>query len=246
MHSNRTHFVWPGDCIRLIAKYYQITVEAILEINPRINAERLEPGTTLMIPDCAAFVENERAMETQETHGDGEQHKSHGDMHLINEMRLAWSQHVYWSRMLIVSIAERLPDLNEVTARLLKNPDDIAGIFAAYVPAEDAQTISRLLTEHLQIGAQLVTALRDRQPAEGLTRRWYQNADEIASALASLGYNERDMRDMLHKHLDLTTKEASMRLAGNFAGDIQAFDEVEREAMIMADMLSAGLINRSK
>ena len=38
---------------------------------------------------------------------------------LTNSMRLAWEQHVYWTRMLLISIAEKLPDLPGVTAQVL-------------------------------------------------------------------------------------------------------------------------------
>ena len=167
---------------------------------------------------------------------------------LINDMRLAWEQHVYWTRMLLLSIAHKLSDQEAVTARLLRNPKDIADIFAIYYGGEVAKTIEQLLTEHLQIGADLITALRDKDvaKAERLKKEWYMNADKMANAFAGINpyYVYDTVRQMLYKHLDLTTQEVTLRLAGNYPDDIKAFDQVEQEALSMADFFSAGIIQQ--
>jgi hypothetical protein len=167
---------------------------------------------------------------------------------LTGRMRLAWLQHVYWTRMLIISIAERLKDLDPVTARLLQNPNDIASIFAGYYPPETAMAIASLLTEHLQIGAALITALRDGKTAQAdaLDRQWYINADKMADAFAGINpyYRREVIRDMLYRHLDLTKQEVAMRLAGNYPADIRAFGAVEQEALMMADLFTVGIMKQ--
>lgn len=104
------------------------------------------------------------------------------------------------------------------------------------------------MTEHLQIGAALITALRDEQTAQAqaLTRRWYQNADQMADAFSGINpfYEREVVRNMLYTHLELTTKEVAARLAGNYPEDIAAFDQVERQAMEMADYFSAGIMHQ--
>ena len=160
-------------------------------------------------------------------------------------MRLLWAQHVYWTRMLIISICERLRDQNDVARRLLKNPGDIAAVFAKYYPQSVAQNISDLLTEHLQIGANLITALRDQKTkeADGLNREWHANADKMADYFASINskYDCEELRKMLYEHLALTAREVNMRLKQDYPADIEAFNQVEREAMKMADYFTAGL-----
>ena len=167
---------------------------------------------------------------------------------LINNMRLAWEQHVYWTRMLLISIAERLKDLPEVTGRLLQNPYDISRIFADYYAGESADKIAALLTEHLQIGAELITALRDKQTEQSdkLNKEWYINADKMAEAFSKLNphYNQEELREMLRRHLDLTSREVSERLDGNYQADIEAFNKVEKEAMMMADYFTDGIIKQ--
>jgi hypothetical protein len=139
-----------------------------------------------------------------------------------HSMRMVWEQHVYWTRLLLISILERLKDQSATTGRPLKNLDDIAGIFAVYYPPAIANKVSRLLTEHLKIGAALITALRDGKTAEAkeLDSRWYINADEIAAAFAGISphYNREELHKMLYTHLDLTKQEAAMRIEGNYHG----------------------------
>ena len=173
---------------------------------------------------------------------------SYEQLYLLTGMRFVWSQHVYWTRMLLISIAERLKDQTDVTDRLLQNPKDIARIYADYYPEEAAKKIEQLLTEHLKIGAELITALRDKksEEADKLTRQWYVNADEMADAFSSINpyYDREEVRKMLYRHLELTTNEVAMRLAENYKADIEAFDKVEHEAMAMADYFSTGIIRQ--
>lgn len=104
------------------------------------------------------------------------------------------------------------------------------------------------MTEHLTIGSDLITALRDDQTAEAeaLTRRWYQNADQLAEALSSINpfYNIDEVQRMLYDHLDLTTQEVEARLANDFEVDIAAFNRVEQEALSMADYFSSGIMRQ--
>ena len=173
---------------------------------------------------------------------------SYEQLALLNSMRLLWEQHVYWTRMLLISIAERLKDQSDVTERLLQNPDDIADIYEEYYGENTAIIIAQLLTEHLQIGAELITALRDNITAEAdkLTKEWYANADKMADAFSSINpyYKRGELHNMLYEHLNLTTQEVAMRLAGNYKADIEAFDKVEQEALSMADYFSLGIIKQ--
>lgn len=173
---------------------------------------------------------------------------SYEQLALLNRMRFLWEQHVYWTRMLIISIAEKLKDQTDVTERLLENPYDIADVYADYYGEAAAKKIAQLLTEHLQIGAALIMAMRDKKSAEAdkLTRKWYENADEMADAFSSINpyYDRDELHKMLHAHLDLTAREVAMRLEENFKADIEAFDEIEHQAISMADYLSIGIITQ--
>jgi hypothetical protein len=49
---------------------------------------------------------------------------------------------------------------------------------------------------------------------------------------------------MMRHHLKLTTDEAVARLTGDWRGDVRAYGRVHIQALHMADMLSAGIIDQ--
>jgi len=167
---------------------------------------------------------------------------------LYKRMRLIWSQHVWWTRMLIISIAHRLADQQATTTRLLENPGDFAKLLAEYFPSESTTEVKQLITEHLLIGSALITTLRDGEnvKAAELNKEWYQNADAIADMFASISpqLTREEVRRMFYNHLDITKQEAAMRLAGNYTADIAAFDAAEQEMMAMADMFTEAIVNQ--
>lgn len=169
-------------------------------------------------------------------------------LELIKQMRLVWSQHVNWTRMVIISIVAKLKDEKDTAARLLQNPNDLAEIYSKYYPPDVAKLISHLVTEHLQIGAALITAIRDGKTAEAeaLDRQWYINADQMADAFAGINpyYDREEIQKMFYHHLDLIKQQVKMRLAGNYPADIAAADKNEREMLGLADMLASGIMRQ--
>lgn len=233
-----THTVREGDSLYTIAQSHQIPLEVVIAQNPGLDPYNLQVGTVISI--CMDAVSGH--------HGSWESMNGQQIMELSQDMRQAWLQHVYWTRMLLISIAERLDDQAAVTARLMKNPEAIAEIYGEFYPPEVAGAIKQLLTEHLGIGGELITAVRDQNQEEvtRLSHLWYENADQIAQMLSAINpqYQYEELRSMLYHHLSLLQKEISARLMGNYEADIQAFDEVEEQAADMADYLAAGLIRQ--
>jgi len=171
--------------------------------------------------------------------------KSAGDLRCY--MHLLWSQHVYWTRMFIISTVFSLPDIDTTTKRLLRNPEDFRAALRPFYGA-GADRFADLLREHLLIAAQLVKAAKagDSKTAADAEKRWYENADEIAAYLGSINpyWSAEEWRSMLYEHLALTKKEAVEMLTGKYSDSISTFDDVEREALVMAGVMADGLIKQ--
>jgi len=234
----------------MLARQYGTTVPAIMALNPGIEPLNLQIGSVILIcqdgkpmPPCGS-----KPPQPPMPKSPMPEPPMCPDKMLHGDMRTAWMEHVFWTRLLLISIAERMADQSDTTARLLRNPDDIARIFARYYPAATAKMISQLLTEHLQIGAKLITALRDKKTAEAdkLNFKWYMNADKMADAFAGMNpyYDREELRKMLYSHLQLTTDEVAHRLAGDYAADVAAMDKVQAEALDMADYFTAGIMEQ--
>ena len=153
-----------------------------------------------------------------------------------------------WTRMLLISIAENLKDLDATEARLLRNPKDIADIFRPYYGNNIANQIEKLLTEHLAIGKELIVALKNnnQEQANRLNKKWYQNADDMAEAFSSINpfYKKEETRRMLYEHLRLTTDEVNARLKGDYIADIKAYDMVQKEILKMSQFFVNGIIRQ--
>lgn len=160
--------------------------------------------------------------------------------------RLLWEQHVYWTRMVILGIAFDSPDLEASTNRLLRNPTDFARVFRRFYGKENASEFERLLTDHLVIAGELVKAAKagNSKVAADAERRWYANADEIVGFLRHINpyWTVKHMRAMWHEHLKLTKDEAVAILNKDYARSIGIFDQIEKQALMMADDFSNGII----
>jgi len=163
---------------------------------------------------------------------------------ILIELRKLWEQHVFWTRSFIISTAAGLGDLDAVTRRLMRNPADFAVLFRRFYGNETAASFEDLLSNHLQIGGDLVKAAKnnDVTGADAARRKWYENADEIAAFLASVNpcWDEETWKRLLYNHLEMTEKEASLRLAGRYEEDVAIFDVIEAEALKMADYMFCG------
>ena len=169
-------------------------------------------------------------------------------VNLLKNMNLVWEQHIMWTRMLLISIAENLKDLDATRARLLENPRDIANIFRRFYGNMIANTIENLLTEHLVIGEKLIVALKnnDMKLASELNTQWYKNADDMADAFSRINpYYPRDVvQKMFYNHLQLTSDEVNARLRGDYTADIKAYDLVQKEILSMSQFFVDGIFKQ--
>ena len=166
-----------------------------------------------------------------------------------DEMRRLWEDHVTWTRLAIISLTTDAPDTQATVGRLLQNQQDIGDAIKPFYGDAAGQELARLLREHILIAADLVAAAKAGNAAAvaDAQSRWTANADEIAAFLAAANpsaWHLDEMKAMLHEHLRLTTDEALARLHGDWDADVAAYDQIHRQALGMADMLSDGIIEQ--
>ena len=165
---------------------------------------------------------------------------------LVSDFRKLWEQHVEWTRMAIMGIVHDLPETDLIIQRLLRNPLDFAAAMQPFYGDEVAKNFANLLTEHLMIAAELVRAAKAGNSSEvsDADRRWRQNADEMADFLAGINseWNEEDWNAMLDEHLDLLSKNVADMLSGDYEESIQGFDDIENQALEMADVMADGVM----
>ncbi|HUR30640.1 MAG TPA: hypothetical protein VMZ69_04360 [Saprospiraceae bacterium] len=161
-------------------------------------------------------------------------------------MRELWSDHALWTRNVIINIVDGMPGTTEAVNRLLQNQEDIGDAIKPYYGDAGGEGLTTLLKEHITIAADLLTAAKAGDtPAFNIAHdAWYVNGNAIATFLNTANPDHFSLaawKDMMHDHLDLTLEEATARLQGNYQADVEAYDKVYDELMMMADMLSEGI-----
>lgn len=232
--------VRPGDTLWQIAQRYNTSVQSIAAVNPGVDLNFLHVGQVIrIIPGCGFYPLGPHLAPGGISKAESE---------LRDQVRLLWEQHVVWTRLFILSAAFNLPDLDPVTDRLLQNPKDFQAALRPLYGNRIASSFAELLTNHLVIAAELVKAAKagNNKAAEDTEKRWYANANEIAAFLAGINpyWFERNWRSMLHEHLALTKNEAVYILTGKYREGIAAFDQIEKQALQMADVMVQGIVNQ--
>ena len=230
-----SYTIQSGDSLWLLAQRFHTTVQELMSANPGIDANNLRIGQTICIPH---------------RYGPMSVHPFSRGIHgteqaLSNQLRLLWEQHVYWTRMVILSMALGLPDAEVVTGRLLRNPKDFEAALRPYYGKDSAAKFAELLTSHLTIAAELVQAAKagDSDAVAAAEKRWYANADQIASFLSSINpyWSAQEWQKMLYDHLAMTKNEAVDLLTQKYADSISVFESIEQEALAMADRMTQGI-----
>ena len=166
---------------------------------------------------------------------------------LHDAMRELWEDHIVWTRMVIVSAVDDLPDVTQAIDRLLANQDEIGDAVKPFYGDAAGEQLSALLREHIAGAADLLAAAKsgDVAAVKAATEAWYANGDEIAAFLAAANPRQwpvSEMEAMMRDHLDLTLAEAVARLQGRYVDDIAAYDAIHAQILHMADMLSDGIV----
>ncbi|WP_413998414.1 hypothetical protein ACMDB5_11565 [Flavobacterium sp. W1B] len=165
---------------------------------------------------------------------------------LKTNMRQLWEEHVIWTRNVIMCLVDNTPGKNQAVKRLLKNQDDIGNAIKPYYGEAAGKKLTDLLYPHIKIAAEVVNAAKagNSVALDKANKRWYANADEIAEFLskANPNWKLKDMKEMMHDHLKLTTEEALKRIKKDYDGDVKAFDLVHFEILKMSDMLAEGIV----
>lgn len=158
-----------------------------------------------------------------------------------------WSDHVFWTRLFIISAIGQTQDGEAAKARLLKNQTDLGESIVPYYGQEAGDKLGQLLTDHIKLSIPVVQAAMasDKEALDKAQQDWHNNADEIAQFLNKANpdnWGFEEMKNMLYDHLKLTTQEVVERLGKNWDNEVQVFDQIYEQALGMAKGLADGII----
>jgi len=163
-------------------------------------------------------------------------------------MRKLWEDHVTYTAFFYTAAIHGGDDAGELAARLLRNQDDIGNAVKPFYGEDAGNKLSALLRDHILVAADLVKAAKggDAEAQARATRRWDENADEIAAFLAAANPNwpRQVLQAALRGHLAMTTAAVVAKLHGDTAAAIAAYDKGHEHMLMVADVLSAGIVKQ--
>ncbi len=226
-----THVIRQGDTIYRLAKSYDTSVPEILMQNPGVNPYNLQVGSTLLIcPGGNTNIAQDNEME------------------LNQKLRRLWEQYSYWMRMYILSIAKDDDDNAQIRERLEQIPIEMGSVFAEYYPPEIAESLRKRLVEFTDGMMQLVSLVKggNAEETDRLDVELEQDVTSLAEILSNMNINfdKEDLEREIGEYLMLTKREIVARLSGEYADDVDTFDELERQALKLADYLSNGIMRQ--
>lgn len=224
----------------MIAERFHTNISMITSLNPVLDINNLSIGQTICVPQeySPNLISGQPiSMDVSKT-----------EQILSNHMRLLWEQHVYWTLLFIQGATFDLPNAELITNRLLRNPKDFEKILIPIYGEAIAAEFFKLFTEHLTIAAELVAAAKagNNAAATNAEKRWYENADQIAVFLSDINpyWSAQEWQKMLYDHLAMTKNEAVYYLTQKYAESIKEFDNIEKQALAMADMMTQGIVKQ--
>jgi hypothetical protein len=160
-----------------------------------------------------------------------------------------WTDHVTWTRMVIVDFFANAPDLKPDLARLLRNQVDIGNAIKPFYGAAAGTKLTGLLRTHIMEAVPVLSAAKAANKAAlaKALKAWYANAHQIAAFLSKANPSSWPLSattKMMNTHLKLTTNEAVAHLGHRWAADIAAYDQVRDEILMMADTLANGIVKQ--
>lgn len=237
-----THTVQEGDSLYKLSRQYRTTVTELILGNPGVNPYNLQVGMKLLV--CPG---PEYEMPAEDAVPNPSQLQM-GENTTADAMRLAWLNHVFWTRMYLMSASVDAPDQKAVENRLLQTADEITSVFATSFPVNVIRQLRNLLLEHIEIAGQIIAALKsgDMTNYDALIKSWYANANQIAELLGQQNpyFAGRETRNMMLNHLDLLREEIEAQLNGEYEKSIDIFRDIENQAIEMADFFARGLMAR--
>jgi hypothetical protein len=170
----------------------------------------------------------------------------------VTELRISlhdlWIEHIVWTRQYVVAAAANQPDAAFAAERLLKNQEDIGNAIKPFYGDQAGNQLTSQLKDHITIAVDLLEAAKagNSTALEETEKKWYANADEIATFLsgANPNWTKEDMLNMLNEHLSLTKTEAVARLTGDYATDVTTFDALYKHAISMGDEFTVGIVKQ--
>lgn len=168
---------------------------------------------------------------------------------LNKAMRKLWSDHMHWTLATVDAFFNEPQQLNVKLNRLLVNQKQIGAAIVPFYGEAAGDKLTKLLSEHIEGAVPVLKAAQtnDKTGLDQALAAWYKNAKEIAGFLSSANpanWPVSVTEPALKMHITHTTAYAVNILTGDYASSIKGFEEALDHMLMLADVLSEGIVRQ--
>ena len=178
----------------------------------------------------------------------GERCLTYEEINLIYDIRMFWFDLNNWTRAFMLSRYREVGDEDEVYARLQQVITDFINNLNSFFGDEAETELLRLrLTAYIGLVDSLITAQKagNTEEADRITRLLYQNANDRASAVASLNpyWDETEWKTRLYNNVRNIIDESTTFLTQDYAMNLDIFSRLMDQSENMSEYFADGLLN---
>lgn len=153
-----------------------------------------------------------------------------GSAHIssLNDWRTLWSEHILYTHAFIVASLFNNPDLPQITARLLKNQEDIGNFLRPKYGQQVADATTNLLKQHILLASDIVTDVKNNDTAKLAAdqAKWEQNGRDIVQHMCSVASPQKpncvqELNQHFMHHLMLLSQQLTAYTQGNYSQGLQ-------------------------
>lgn len=162
--------------------------------------------------------------------------------------RYLWTDHMLYTRNTIISILNEIGDIEQESARLMKNQEDIGAFMLPYYDPEIVDMFVSLLKEHISIAAELAVATKARVDVDPIKTTWVGNENDIIKLMAEINptaWADYIIRPMWDEHLSMTAAQIQEHAAGRWVEDIESLDVNHGCLMRLATTFARGIVEQN-
>lgn len=163
------------------------------------------------------------------------------DIDMKSALRKLWSDHSFYTALVLKSIVSGLDDTQVFLSRLLANQKDIGDQLALVVGCEKGNRITAVLTEHIKLAGDVITAATKKDPMlQNKIDKLFMNSDDVACVLSSLNPIKLPypvIQKMFRVHNQFVIDMTVARIKKDYLQEQKLFDAYYCEILMMSDSI---------
>jgi len=167
------------------------------------------------------------------------------ELNILKTMITLWTNYVMWTRSLLISTVQNLPEGPAIRKRLYELPADFYSTLRVFFGNRLAQQFLDYFQSYILIQIQLIEALtnNDQAAADTYTQELYKNADEIAAFLGQFPYwSETQWKQYLYSDINAYLDEVRAFMAGDYEREISIYERILLNAQDIGEYMTRGIL----